>query len=57
MKKRGKFDLGTYESLIKGGKRGSPILPGKAQDSLLVKMAGHVFSRATRREQRRRSSK
>ena len=40
--KRGKLDLGTYESLIKGGKRGSPIVPGKSQDSLLVKMAGRT---------------
>jgi WD40 repeat protein len=40
--KQGKLDMGTYESLIKGGKRGSPIVPGKSMDSLLVKQAGHL---------------
>jgi WD40 repeat protein len=40
--KRGKLDLGTYETLIKGGKRGSPIVPGKSQDSLLVKFCGRT---------------
>jgi hypothetical protein len=38
--KEGKFDLGTYESLMKGGKRGKPIVPGKSADSLLVQFAG-----------------
>ncbi len=38
--KEGKLDMGTYEALIKGGKRGAPIVPGKSADSLLVKMAG-----------------
>jgi WD40 repeat protein len=36
----GKLDMGAYESLIKGGKRGGPIVPGKSGDSLLVKLAG-----------------
>ena len=36
----GKLDMGAYESLTKGGKRGSPIVPGKSIDSLLVKLAG-----------------
>ena len=36
----GKFDLGSYESLIKGGKRGVPIVSGKSAESLLVKLAG-----------------
>jgi WD40 repeat protein len=40
--KKGKLDMGTYETLIKGGKRGSPIVPGKSQDSLLVKMSGRT---------------
>lgn len=38
--KEGKFDLGTYESMLKGGKRGKPIVPGKSAESLLVKLAG-----------------
>jgi WD40 repeat protein len=38
--KEGKFDLGCYETLIKGGKRGVPIVPGKSSDSLLAKLAG-----------------
>src|SRR6266851_5499514 len=28
----GKLDMGAYESLTKGGKRGSPIVPGKSAD-------------------------
>lgn len=40
--KQGKLDMGTYESLIKGGKRGTPIIPGKSQDSLIFKLASHV---------------
>jgi WD40 repeat protein len=40
--KRGKLDLSTYETLIKGGKRGSPIVPGKSLDSLLVKLCGRT---------------
>jgi WD40 repeat protein len=34
------FDMGTYESLMKGGKRGRPIMPGNSAGSLLVKAAG-----------------
>ena len=41
--KQGKLDMGTYESLVKGGKRGSPIVPGKSQDSLLVKLSGRTM--------------
>ena len=33
----GEFSLETYQQLIKGGKAGKAIEPGKAQDSLLVK--------------------
>jgi WD40 repeat protein len=36
----GKLDLGSYESLVKGGKRGKPIVPGNSGQSLLVKLAG-----------------
>src|SRR5260370_32569879 len=38
--KRGKLDLGSYDALIKGGKRGPAVVPGKAGSSLLVKLAG-----------------
>src|SRR5438876_11306977 len=40
--KEGKLDMGTYDALIKGGKRGQPIIPGKAVDSLLIKLAGRM---------------
>src|SRR5262249_36564823 len=38
--KEGKFDMGSFETLMKGGKHGKPIVPGKAAESLLVKAAG-----------------
>jgi WD40 repeat protein len=38
--KEGKFDMGCYEALMKGGKRGAAIVPGKSGESLLVKLAG-----------------
>jgi WD40 repeat protein len=38
--KEGKLDLGTYEALMKGGKRGASIVPGKSAESLLVKLSG-----------------
>jgi WD40 repeat protein len=37
--KEGKLDMGTYEALVKGGKRGAPIVPGKSDVSLLVTLA------------------
>jgi WD40 repeat protein len=39
----GRFDLSSYDSLIKGGKRGSPIVPGKSGDSLLVKLCSRTL--------------
>jgi WD40 repeat protein len=38
--KEGKLDLGSYEGLMKGGKRGGAVMPGKSADSLLVKLVG-----------------
>jgi WD40 repeat protein len=38
--KEAKLDMGTYESLMKGGKRGPGIVPGKADDSMLIKLCG-----------------
>lgn len=40
--KEGNLDLGSYEGLVKGGKRGSPILPGKGNDSLIIKLLGRT---------------
>src|SRR5262245_55139271 len=38
--KEGKLDMASYETLVKGGKRGPAIVPGKSAESLLVKLAG-----------------
>jgi len=40
--KEGKLDLGSYEGLMKGGKHGVAIVPGKSADSLLVKLVGRT---------------
>ncbi len=40
--KEGKLDLGSYEGLMKGGKRGAAIVPGKSGDILLVKLVGRT---------------
>src|SRR5690348_8803250 len=37
---KGKLDLGTYETLMKGGQNGPVIVPGKSAESRLVKLAG-----------------
>jgi WD40 repeat protein len=42
LKKESKLDLSSYELLMKGGKRGVPVLPGRANDSLLVRLAGRT---------------
>jgi tricorn protease-like protein len=39
---KGKFDISTYEGLIKGGRRGSPIVPGKSASSMLIKQIGRT---------------
>jgi WD40 repeat protein len=38
----GKLNMGTYEDLVKGGKSGKAIVPGKSADSLLGRCAGKV---------------
>jgi WD40 repeat protein len=38
--KEAKLDMGSYETLMKGGKSGSPIVPSKSAESMLVKRAG-----------------
>src|SRR5262249_41625878 len=35
---KGKLDLDTYESLVKGGQRGPAVIPGKGNDSLIYKL-------------------
>ena len=36
--KEGKLDLATYEGLIKGGRRGPSLIPGKGAESLVYKL-------------------
>ena len=36
------LDLGSYEGLMRGGKRGKSVVPGKSAESLLVKSAGRT---------------
>jgi cytochrome c553 len=38
----GEFDMGTRESLLKGGGRGTPVVPGDHKKSLLYQMAAHL---------------
>lgn len=38
--KEGKLDLSTYENLMKGGKRGMAVVPGKSAESLIIKLSG-----------------
>src|SRR5260370_26420061 len=38
--KEGNLDLNTYEGMVKGGKRGSAIIPGNGEKSLLYKACG-----------------
>ena len=40
--KEGKLDLGSYETLMKGGKRGPAVVPGKSAESWVVKLAGRT---------------
>jgi hypothetical protein len=40
--KEAKLDLGSYEGLVKGGKRGSSLVPGKAGSSLIYKCGGRT---------------
>src|SRR5436309_12712498 len=40
--KKSRFDISSYDALIKGGKRGAAIVPGKAEQSLLYKSMGRT---------------
>jgi mono/diheme cytochrome c family protein len=37
-KKKGKFEMTSYESLRKGGSKDDPIMPGKARESLIIEL-------------------
>src|SRR5262245_54015535 len=41
-KKEGRFGLGSYENLMRGGKSGPAVVPGKGSESLLYKSAGRT---------------
>src|SRR5688572_5352354 len=34
----GRFDISSYEGLVKGGKRGTAIVPAKGAESLIIKL-------------------
>src|SRR5262245_41019483 len=40
--KEGKFDISSFENMMKGGKRGKPVVAGKSAESNLVKLAGRT---------------
>jgi WD40 repeat protein len=40
--KEGKFDVASYDSLMKGGKHGKPVVAGKSAESLLYRSAGRT---------------
>src|SRR5690349_18505351 len=40
--RRGRFDVSSYAALVKGGKRGPAVVPGKSAESLLVQLASHT---------------
>lgn len=40
--KKGRLDLSSYEALQKGGKNGPAIVPGRPDESLLIKLSGHT---------------
>jgi WD40 repeat protein len=35
----GKFDMGSYQNIMKGGRHGVAVVPGKSAESLLVKLS------------------
>jgi WD40 repeat protein len=39
---QGFFDMGTYETLMKGGRRGKAVIPGNGAKSLLYLAPGHM---------------
>jgi WD40 repeat protein len=43
--KEGRLDLGSYEAMMKGGKSGEAVKPGKSQDSILYKAVQRTIKR------------
>src|SRR5215204_141012 len=41
--KEGKFDLASYDTMMRGGRGGPVVIPGKSGESRLVKMAQKVM--------------
>ena len=41
--KEGKLDISSYESLMRGGKKGSAVMPGKGTESHLVKLSSKAI--------------
>jgi WD40 repeat protein len=39
---QGKLDMASYEALMKGGKRGAAVVPGKSAESRMVQLAGRT---------------
>jgi WD40 repeat protein len=39
--KKGELDLASYEGMVKGGRRGTSIVPGKGSESLVYKLLHH----------------
>jgi WD40 repeat protein len=42
-RKEGNFDMITFETLMKGGKRGAPVVAGKSAESLLYGVSGKTM--------------
>jgi WD40 repeat protein len=40
--KEAKFDMSSFDALMKGGRRGKPIVPGKSEESLLYRSAART---------------
>jgi WD40 repeat protein len=40
--KKGKFDISSYESVMKGGKKGVVVVPGKSMESRIALLAGRT---------------
>src|SRR5262249_50524933 len=40
--KKGRFDVSSYDLLVKGGKRGPALVPGKSETSLMVKLTSRL---------------
>src|SRR5947209_4977498 len=50
--KEGKFDMGSFETLMKGGKHGKPIVPGSRQKACSSRRRERANGRSCRRRLR-----